>query len=114
MDTDEAMKYLRAESVSQAIREVLGVDWQLLTGRNRVSSVSSARVMCGAMLRERTRMSLEEIGTYLGNRDHSTVMYYVEKCQRDMRQNLAIAATYRKVAEVAERIEDTEPISAAE
>ena len=101
----ERAAYLRPLSITHAINDVLGVDWRMLMGRKRHQSVSSARVMCGAMLRRRTSMSLEEIGTFLGNRDHSTVMYYVDKCDRDMSENPAVSATYRAVEKRAEEIE---------
>tara|TARA_R110000824_G_scaffold102805_4_gene244608 strand:+ start:1023 stop:1253 length:231 start_codon:yes stop_codon:yes gene_type:complete len=56
-------------------------------------------------------MSLEEIGVLCGGRDHSTVIYWVDKTKREYSENPAIAAMIKSIetqAEEIDRLEDSE------
>jgi chromosomal replication initiator protein len=50
-----------------------------LTGKSRTQTVSLPRQVAMYLLREHTDNSLEDIGRIFGNRDHTTVLYAVNK-----------------------------------
>lgn len=50
-----------------------------LTGKSRTQTVSLPRQIAMYLLREHTECSLEDIGRIFGNRDHTTVLYAVNK-----------------------------------
>lgn len=54
-----------------------------LTGKSRTQTVSLPRQIAMFLLREHTECSLEDVGRIFGNRDHTTVLYGVNKiCDR--------------------------------
>jgi chromosomal replication initiator protein len=50
-----------------------------LTGKSRTQTVSLPRQIAMYLLREHTESSLEDVGRIFGNRDHTTVLYAVNK-----------------------------------
>ena len=50
-----------------------------LTGKSRTQTVSLPRQIAMFLLREHTESSLEDVGRIFGNRDHTTVLYAVNK-----------------------------------
>ena len=57
-----------------------------LKGRGRNKEVVTPRQMAMYLLREATGLSLPQIGEVLGGRDHTTVMYSVEKVAQEIEQ----------------------------
>jgi len=55
-----------------------------ITGKSRVSHVSSTRQLGMYLSRQHTDHSLEEIGRFFGNRDHTTVIYGLQRIKRRM------------------------------
>ena len=52
------------------------------SGPSRRASVSSARKVAMYIVREITGMSMEDIGSEFGGRDHSTVVYGINDVQK--------------------------------
>lgn len=53
-----------------------------IRGRKRNAVISNARKVSMFVVREITGMSMEEIGSQFGNRDHSTVVYSISEVQK--------------------------------
>ncbi|MEM9065013.1 MAG: chromosomal replication initiator protein DnaA [Planctomycetota bacterium] len=73
-----------APTVQQIIEHVSGyysVKPSELLSKRRTRSVAIPRQVCMFLARRLTRHSLEEIGVYLGNRDHTTVMHAVKQIE---------------------------------
>lgn len=73
----------RASEFSEALSHVerqTGVSRREIVGANRVATVSRARQDLVLMLRAR-HWPLSEIGLFLGNRDHTTVIYLLRKAK---------------------------------
>ena len=58
-----------------------------LQSRKRTNAIAFPRQVAMYLTRRITRMSLEEIGGYFGGRDHSTVLYAVQKIARVARED---------------------------
>ncbi len=54
-----------------------------VTGTSRVQKVSRARSVVAYLARKHTSITLKEIGTKLGNRNHSTIMHLIRLCKND-------------------------------
>lgn len=52
-----------------------------IKSNKRSANISNARQVCAYAIREITQMSQNEIGEALGNRNHSTVTYYIKTIQ---------------------------------
>jgi chromosomal replication initiator protein len=78
---------LSAEQVLTAVCEYYRVSAEDLKGRGRNKEVVTPRQMAMFLLREATGASLPQIGEALGGRDHTTVMYSVDKIAAEIEQD---------------------------
>ncbi len=58
-----------------------------LTGKGRTQAVSLPRQICMYLCRQHTEQSLDEIGRFFGNRDHTTVLYSVQKVGKRVKED---------------------------
>ena len=73
----------RSDVQPEKIIELVAKEWQTsveaLLGRDRSQKVAQPRQVAMYLLRKETDASLPQIGEVLGGRDHTTVMYAIEK-----------------------------------
>jgi chromosomal replication initiator protein len=73
----------RSDIQPEKIIELVAKEWQTsveaLLGRDRSQKVAQPRQVAMYLLRKETDASLPQIGEVLGGRDHTTVMYAIEK-----------------------------------
>jgi chromosomal replication initiator protein len=67
------------DDVMMTITTEFAITARELTGKSRTQTVSLPRQIAMYLLREHTECSLEDIGRIFGNRDHTTVLYAVNK-----------------------------------
>jgi chromosomal replication initiator protein len=72
-------KEIQPNDVFLAVANVFGVTVERMLGRERTREVALPRQIAMFLLREDGNVSLPQIGDALGGRDHTTVMYAVEK-----------------------------------
>ena len=70
---------LTPEKVLATVAEAFGVKPDALCGKRRTQSIVMPRQVAMFLLRQLTDLSLVEIGSVLGGRDHTTVMYSCDK-----------------------------------
>lgn len=78
---------LSTDQVLAAICEYYRISLDDLKGRGRNKEVVTPRQMAMYLMREATGASLPQIGDALGGRDHTTVMYSVEKVAQEIEQD---------------------------
>ena len=61
-----------------------------LQSRRRTNAIAYPRQVGMYLARKITRHSLEEIGGFFGGRDHSTVLYAVEKISRQIQADESV------------------------
>jgi chromosomal replication initiator protein len=71
--------HVTLQEVMSLITEEFSISPRDLTGKKRTQAVSLPRQIGMFLAREYTEHSLEEIGRFFGNRDHTTVIYAVSK-----------------------------------
>lgn len=73
----------RSDIAPAKVIELVAKEWQVsvdaLIGRDRSQKVAQPRQVAMYLLRKETDASLPQIGEVLGGRDHTTVMYAIEK-----------------------------------
>jgi len=73
----------RTDFAPQKIIELVAKEWQTtveaLLGRDRTQKIVQPRQVAMYLLRKETDASLPQIGEVLGGRDHTTVMYSIDK-----------------------------------
>ena len=78
----------RSDVAPEKIIELVAREWQIsveaLCGRDRSQKIAQPRQVAMYLLRKETDASLPQIGEVLGGRDHTTVMYAIEKISSDI------------------------------
>jgi len=78
----------RSDVPPAKIIELVAKEWQTsveaLLGRDRSKKVAQPRQVAMYLLRKETDASLPQIGEILGGRDHTTVMYAIQKVSNDI------------------------------
>lgn len=69
------------DDIVQIVTEHFGVKLSDLQSKRRTASVTYPRQLAMYLARKVTRHSLEEIGRFFGGRDHSTVLYALERIE---------------------------------
>ncbi len=89
-------KQYKIEEIRDAVAEYFNVKASDLHARKRNKSIVVPRQICMYLARKLTDYSLEEIGGFMGGRDHSTVLYAEDK----------IAAKYKNSHEISVTIDE--------
>ena len=77
------------EDILRLVTEHFGIKLSDLLSRKRTNAIAYPRQVGMFLARKVTRHSLEEIGGYFGGRDHSTVLYAIQKLERAQREDSA-------------------------
>ena len=79
-----------AEDIIAAVAHRFDMEEDILIGRNRSKEIAHARQVAMYLIREETSTSLPKIGSALGGRDHSTILYGYEKINDQLDTNEAL------------------------
>jgi chromosomal replication initiator protein len=89
-DLIEVPKTLSPQEVIKAVARFYRMSEQKLTGRKRNKDIVRPRQVAMYLARKETQASLPEIGDALGGRDHTTVLYGVEKIEGQMEEDTTL------------------------
>tara|TARA_B100000965_G_scaffold63051_1_gene48832 strand:- start:1762 stop:3102 length:1341 start_codon:yes stop_codon:yes gene_type:complete len=81
MYSNNKIMELTPEFILKYCSEVYQVDEKLVLSKNRSELVSNARHLFIYLMRKHTEYSLNQIGLYVGNRSHSTVLSSIKKVE---------------------------------
>ena len=85
------------------IVELVAREWQIsvdaLMGRDRSQKIAEPRQVAMYLIRKETNTSLPQIGEVLGGRDHTTVMYAIDKITNEMTTRRELEKRVRNVRE---------------
>lgn len=87
-------------TVQRIIEEVgrtLSVSPDEIRGKMRSGNISTARQVAMYIVREVTQMSTTAIGDEFGKRDHATVVYAIQKVEKEMKNNQRLKATVEDI-----------------
>lgn len=88
----ERKRKITLDHVARAVTEYFSVKLSDLQSKRRPKVIAFPRQVCMFLARRMTRHSLEEIGAYFGGRDHSTVLYSIERTEAKAKTNAAFAS----------------------
>ena len=85
------------------IVELVAREWQIsvdaIMGRDRSQKIAEPRQVAMYLMRKETDASLPQIGEVLGGRDHTTVMYAIDKITNEMTTKRELEKRIRNVRE---------------
>lgn len=90
--SDTLEKFKTPIAMVKMMCEKLGVSYDAICGAGRAKSLVLARQIIMVVLKNATRLSLAEIGNYVGNRDHATVMYALRQIEKLKQTDLVLNA----------------------
>jgi chromosomal replication initiator protein len=85
------------EDVLRVVTQHFSLRLSDIQSRKRTAAIAYARQVGMFLARRVTRLSLEEIGGYFGGRDHSTVLYAIQKITRMVKTDADCLATVREL-----------------
>lgn len=84
---DRTAKEISIEKIQRRVAEVFNIKPADIIGKNRSRSVALPRQVAMYLSRTLTRHSFPEIGTFFGNKDHTTVMFACNKIEKEIEQD---------------------------
>jgi chromosomal replication initiator protein len=85
------------DRIVSEVSRTFGVSADDLRGKMRSGNISTARQVAMYVVREITQMSTSSIGSEFGSRDHSTVVYAIQKVIEDMQNKPHFKATVEDI-----------------
>jgi chromosomal replication initiator protein len=85
--------------VIQAVTRHFGIKVSDLQSRRRSHSVVFPRQIAMYLARRHTTLSLEEIGGHLGGRDHTTVLYGIDRIKKQLSSDPSLQETVRQLSD---------------
>ena len=79
-------------AIVKSMCEKLGVSYDAVCGSGRTRALVLARQVMMVVLKRATNLSLEQIGSYVGGRDHATVMYAIDRIDKIAACDLVLSA----------------------
>jgi len=87
------------EEIAQAVARWYGVRPEQLKAKGRAKEVVLPRQLAMYLIRERLSASLPEIGQFFGGRDHTTVLYAVQKVEKKLKEDPKLKAAAEEIME---------------
>lgn len=94
---------LEPQKIVDLVARYFNLSAEKLLGRDRSRNVALPRQIAMYILREEANVSLPQIGQVLGGRDHTTVMYAIEKISKEI-QGDSGSSVGRDVMKIKEQI----------
>ena len=76
-----------AEVIIEEVAKYYSLDVEALRGQSRSGNILQARQVAIHLIRQMTKLSLNEIGQKLGNRDHSTITNSIKKMETAIKED---------------------------
>jgi chromosomal replication initiator protein len=95
--------YIGIEEILSTVTEHFGVRLSQLHSKRKLKSITLPRQIAMHLARKLTNLSLEEIGGFMGGRDHTTVMHADEKIRNLRKQDRNISVTLRKLEAIIKK-----------
>jgi chromosomal replication initiator protein len=91
-------RQITVDAIVRCVTSHFGVKPVDLQSKRRSRSIAHPRQVCMFLARQLTPHSLVEIGGYFGGRDHTTVMYAVDRVQEEMKTDPALRGLVEDLA----------------
>ncbi len=88
-------KMVTIENIKKTVAQHYNIKTSDLDSKRRTRSIARPRQVAMALSKELTNHSLPEIGTYFGNRDHTTVLHACRKIKELRTEDISLDENYR-------------------
>ncbi len=95
--TDKGQSEVTVDRIKSVVADHFAVSVEDLIGSSRTKAISLPRQVAMFLGREMTNLSLPAIGNSFGGRDHTTVMYAVQKIESALGQNSRLSSVLEEL-----------------
>lgn len=85
--SDEQPEPITVERIISNVASVYGVSSDDIRSNKRSSQISTARKVCAYVIKQVLQIPYKAIGTEIGGKDHSTVIYYLDDVEKKMNED---------------------------
>ena len=85
------------EQILDAVSNEFNVSISEILSKKRNAKISVARQVGALLLKRYTSFSLEEIGRYLGNRKHATIIYYINNILLKEKNDISLSSSISEI-----------------
>jgi chromosomal replication initiator protein len=89
-----------SEAIIEHICKMFEISKEDLTGASRLAGIAHARQYAMWCLKRKTNLTLQNIGLFLGNRSHATVLHAIKKIETDLKKRNSTFSKYNKMLEL--------------
>ncbi len=90
-------KQITAELIMRTVSDYYGLSLSEMTGNVRKREIAVPRQIAMYLTREMTGMSLPQIGTVFGGRDHTTVLHSCKTVEANMKENAGMKSIVEEI-----------------
>jgi chromosomal replication initiator protein len=94
---EQEMVKVNFMSIVKTVQKYYTYDFTALRSKARNKNLSFVRQLTMFLMKKMTNRSLREIGSYIGGRDHSTVVHAVSKIEQYIQNNPAFSEKLHKI-----------------
>ncbi len=99
----EPRKLITVDFIQRCVVEEFGVSLQEIKMKRRNKNIVRPRQIAMYLSRELTDLSLPEIGTFFGGKDHTTVLHSYNKIKEDLKQDETLKERVERVIQVIQQ-----------
>lgn len=97
MDPDSDSPQVTAEKIIDEVARTFGVSADDILSKKRNAAISNARQISAYVMRQVTQFSMQQIGEFLGGKDHSTMVYSLQKCEKKVAESPQLKSTIQDI-----------------
>jgi chromosomal replication initiator protein len=96
---DRPVKEISIEKIQRKVAEYYGIKPSDIIGKNRSRSIARPRQVAMYLSRKLTQHSYPEIGTFFGNKDHTTVLFACNKIEKEVELDSKLRSIVEQLTE---------------
>lgn len=93
------VKEISIEKIQRRVADYFSIKPSDIIGKNRSRSIARPRQIAMYLSRKLTRHSFPEIGTFFGNKDHTTVLFAFNKIEKEMEEDTKLREVLQQISE---------------
>ncbi|HDJ99751.1 MAG TPA: chromosomal replication initiator protein DnaA, partial [Firmicutes bacterium] len=86
-----------AEEIKNVVSSYFSISVEDIEGGKRSQDYTIPRQIAMYLIRELTNLSLPQIGNLFGGRDHTTVLYSIDKIKRELKKDENLKAAVEEI-----------------
>jgi chromosomal replication initiator protein len=96
---DHPVKEISIEKIQRKVAEYYNIKPSDIIGKNRSRSIARPRQIAMYLSRKLTCHSFPEIGTFFGNKDHTTVLFACNKIEKEIERDPKLRGAIQKLSD---------------